>query len=82
MWLFFWTIFCLTNVNELFGRKIELIRNTRPIIGIVAQEGNERTEKYFPDHKSFIAASYVKAVEGSGARVIPIAIDQDDDYYK
>ncbi|CAG2105439.1 unnamed protein product [Medioppia subpectinata] len=41
------------------------------------------TRKYFSDEsKSYIAASYVKYLESAGARVIPVMIDQNDDYYR
>ncbi|KAJ9583235.1 hypothetical protein L9F63_022425 [Diploptera punctata] len=50
--------------------------NNRPIIGVVAQEMYNR-----PNY-SYIAASYVKFVEGSGARVVPVLINQDDEYYE
>ncbi|KAK9501319.1 hypothetical protein O3M35_012056 [Rhynocoris fuscipes] len=59
---------------------LNLIENgettTRPIIGILAQENS--------DHRngSFISASYVKAVEASGARVIPIFIGKNRTYYE
>ena len=33
-------------------------------------------------YKSYIAASYVKFVESGGARVVPVLIDQPDEYYQ
>ncbi|XP_063696010.1 gamma-glutamyl hydrolase A-like [Culicoides brevitarsis] len=36
----------------------------------------------FPGHKQFIAASYVKFLEGGGARVVPVWINQTEDYYR
>lgn len=44
-----------------------------PVIGILAQEAYS-IETYFPDehYDSFIAASYVKFVESSGAKVVPV----------
>ena len=33
------------------------------------------------NYTSYIAASYVKFVESGGARVVPILINQPDDYY-
>lgn len=46
------------------------IQTNRPIIGIMAQTTNgEPFEKF---GKSYIAASYVKYLESSGARVVPI----------
>ena len=55
--------------------------NNRPIIGILAQE----CQPYFsPElcNTSYIAASYVKHIEAGGARVVPVLIDQEDDYYQ
>ena len=34
------------------------------------------------NYTSYIAASYVKFVESGGSRVVPILIDQSDDYYQ
>ncbi|XP_003398804.1 gamma-glutamyl hydrolase A [Bombus terrestris] len=49
--------------------------NNRPIIGILAQEK-------FSSNKSYIAASYVKFIEGAGARVVPLWIGRDECYYE
>ncbi|KAF6208947.1 hypothetical protein GE061_014690 [Apolygus lucorum] len=54
--------------------------NDRPIIGILAEE-------YYPSKTeggadgTYIAASYVKMVEASGARVVPIMTGKDKAYY-
>lgn len=57
--------------------------NGYPIIGILAQETSYALEQVYPGkYKSFIAASYVKFVEGGGARVVPIFIDKPKEYYK
>uniref|UniRef100_A0A224XG52 folate gamma-glutamyl hydrolase n=1 Tax=Panstrongylus lignarius TaxID=156445 RepID=A0A224XG52_9HEMI len=48
---------------------------TRPIIGVLAQE------LYNHKNGSTITASYVKAVEASGARVVPIFIGKNKGYY-
>lgn len=54
----------IENVNRM--------KNYNPIIGVLAQE-THRSYPYFPKHyESFIAASYVKFLEGAGARAIPI----------
>jgi len=45
------------------------VSNERPIIGILAQPSDPDLLQYGPQ---FIAASYVKWVEGGGARVVPI----------
>lgn len=48
--------------------------NTRPIIGILTQEISNFVRRNYPDkeYSSYIAASYVKFVEGAGGRVVPI----------
>lgn len=48
--------------------------NTRPIIGILTQEVSNFVRRHYPDreYNSYIAASYVKFVEGAGGRVVPI----------
>ncbi|KAK4876561.1 hypothetical protein RN001_009067 [Aquatica leii] len=54
---------------------------TVPIIGILSQE-TYSIDNLFPEkYDSFIAASYVKLLESAGARVIPIWIGQNKDYY-
>ncbi|XP_063307433.1 gamma-glutamyl hydrolase-like [Pelobates fuscus] len=53
--------------------------NTRPIIGILAQETHfEELQSY---GSSYIAASYVKTLESAGARVIPIKISLPEEEY-
>lgn len=54
----------------------------RPIIGILSQETGASINKIFPGHQSYIAASYVKAVEASGARVVPVFINRTRQYYR
>lgn len=57
--------------------------NYRPIIGILSQELSDYMhDKYPGNYTSYIAASYVKYVEGSGARVVPIKINQTESYYQ
>ena len=48
--------------------------NDRPVIAILAQP--DRTEG---SNRSYIAASYVKFVEASGARVVPVPVGISDD---
>lgn len=49
------------------------IVNDRPIIGVLSQEQSLYLHGKYPDnYTSYIAASYVKDVEASGARVVPI----------
>lgn len=47
--------------------------NDEPIIGVLSQEISFYLDGKYPgQYKSYIAASYVKFVEGGGARVVPI----------
>lgn len=48
--------------------------NNRPIIGVLSQEQSPFLQTKYPkeNYTSYIAASYVKNVEASGARVVPI----------
>lgn len=69
------------DVNE--NTQTAVTTNEYPIIGILAQEISYALEQVYPgQYKSFIAASYVKFVEGGGARVVPIFIDKPREYYK
>lgn len=56
--------------------------NERPIVGILAQEISDELLPNFPAYSNFIAASYVKAVESSGARVVPIVVNKTESYYR
>ncbi|XP_076248171.1 gamma-glutamyl hydrolase-like [Calliopsis andreniformis] len=62
----------------------QLNSNNRPIIGILTQEvTNYVNGQLHPDHyDSYIAASYVKFIEGAGGRVVPIWIDKPKSYYE
>lgn len=62
----------LNKVTVLSKTAAEEINNT-PIIGILSQEISYHLNTKYPEqYKSFIPASYVKFVEGGGARVVPI----------
>eukprot|EP00057_Strongylocentrotus_purpuratus_P032471 XP_787753.2 PREDICTED: gamma-glutamyl hydrolase [Strongylocentrotus purpuratus] len=50
----------------------------RPIIGVLAQGSSSSIKKY---GSSYIAASYIKYLESAGARVVPILVNQTDEYY-
>ena len=52
---------------------------SRPIIGIVAQTTYGKRARHGP---SYFAASYVKYLEAAGARVVPIKINQTEEYYR
>ncbi|XP_017760022.1 PREDICTED: chitobiosyldiphosphodolichol beta-mannosyltransferase-like isoform X2 [Eufriesea mexicana] len=58
--------------------------NNRPIIGVLAQELSYNMRKYYSTDRyhSYIAASYVKFIEGAGARVVPIWIGKNESYYR
>ncbi|XP_028039007.1 gamma-glutamyl hydrolase A-like, partial [Bombyx mandarina] len=58
--------------------------NDRPIIGVLSQEQSFYLHGKFPEenYTSYIASSYVKDIEASGARVVPILIGKDRSYYK
>ncbi|XP_014287782.1 gamma-glutamyl hydrolase isoform X2 [Halyomorpha halys] len=67
----------------LFITLIEIGKATdRPIIGLLAQETSEPMKKLFPEHTSYISASYVKALESSGSRVVPIFLNKTEEYYR
>ncbi|XP_056156867.1 zgc:171566 [Lampris incognitus] len=53
--------------------------NYRPIVGVLAQENLPRDR--FARGSSYIAASYVKYLEGAGARVTPIRINRTEEEY-
>ncbi|XP_036958248.1 zgc:171566 [Acanthopagrus latus] len=53
--------------------------NYRPVIGVLAQENLPGDT--FARGTSYIAASYVKFVEGGGARVVPIRINCTEEEY-
>ncbi|XP_028401389.1 gamma-glutamyl hydrolase-like [Dendronephthya gigantea] len=52
-------------------------RNNRPIIGVMAQSTEGESFAKFGD--SYIAASYIKYLESSGARVVPIMNDLNEE---
>ena len=57
--------------------------NDHPIIGILSQELTYGLEEVYGDnYTSYIVASYVKYIESAGARVVPIFINQTDEYYE
>ena len=58
--------------------------NNRPIIGILAEEIAWSLRDRYPEVQPFshIAASYVKFVEGAGARPAPIWIGRPKEYYE
>lgn len=57
------------------------IKSPIPVIGVLTQV--LRDYKRFTDkHSLHIASSYVKWIESAGAQVMPILLNEDDDYYE
>ncbi|XP_044765977.1 gamma-glutamyl hydrolase-like [Coccinella septempunctata] len=74
-WIFY--VFCLLLRINFLGA------TETPIVGILALEPYG-IQKFYPNlHiSSYISASYVKFLESSGARVIPVWIGQSLEYYE
>lgn len=71
----------IISAEEQVRQQTEL--NDEPVIGVLAQEMSySLAAKYEEDYESYIAASYVKFVEGAGARVVPIWINKPREYYE
>jgi len=75
--LFFWTLSSFAYLSECRVVNRESSAR-RPIIGVVAQKTFGRRASH---GSSYFAASYVKYLEAAGARVVPVRIDQPDEYY-
>ena len=58
------------------------IQTDRPIVGIVAQSIPRPWKQYVGAGSSYIVASYVKFLEASGARVVPIRTDLSEEKIK
>ncbi|EDW30432.1 GL17839 [Drosophila persimilis] len=58
--------------------------NSSPVIGVLTQEvyTDGLISRHFENKTSYIAASYVKYLEGAGARVVPIWIGRNRSYYE
>ncbi|XP_043474242.1 gamma-glutamyl hydrolase B-like [Leptopilina heterotoma] len=57
--------------------------NNEPIIGILSQELIPGLySSYSNEYDSYIAASYIKFVEGAGAQAVPIWIGKNSTYYE
>lgn len=62
---------------------VELFENNEPIIGVLSLEVSPAIKRNFPgNQESYIAASYIKFVEGAGARAVPIWIGKEREYYE
>jgi len=56
--------------------------NEGPVIGILAQEVFwSQLEISMPGNTQYIAASYVKSIEASGGRVVPVFTNRTTKYY-
>lgn len=67
----------LTSGNALLTKTDDFLEavpiNDDPMIGVLSQEISYYLDGKYPgQYNSYIAASYVKFVEGGGARVVPI----------
>lgn len=60
------------SVDPTVDDKYDVKTNT-PIIGVLAQEISWHLDQQWPGaYESYIAASYIKFIEGGGARAVPI----------
>lgn len=68
--------------SSVSGQSTQL--NDRPIVGVLAEEIAWSLLARYEDENPFshIAASYVKFVEGGGARAVPIWIGRPKQYYR
>ncbi|KAM7357640.1 gamma-glutamyl hydrolase isoform 2-T4 [Cochliomyia hominivorax] len=86
----------LLYINVVNGRKITYLdvnndplvntdnENPTPILGVLTQEVSHLILRKYPNNNytSYIAASYVKYIEGAGGRVVPIWIGKEREYYR
>ncbi|CAF0762035.1 unnamed protein product [Rotaria sordida] len=69
----------ISKINGYNKRIYSSVENTRPIIGILTQPTPSIWGK--PNRTTYIAASYVKYIEATGAQVVPIRMYQSIEYY-
>lgn len=64
----------LANCRQIISKQIDaVVINNEPMIGVLSLEQSYYLDGKYPGaYASYIAASYVKFVEGGGARVVPI----------
>lgn len=73
----------MINLYIIFFLLVKSVLGTyRPIIGILAQEIEATDPNRVLNFTSYLASSYVKAVEASGARVVPVFINREPSYYE
>jgi gamma-glutamyl hydrolase len=73
----FVAFFAFTSAKAIVKKTDDLLDavpiNNDPMIGVLSQEISYYLDGKYPgQYNSYIAASYVKFVEGGGARVVPI----------
>ncbi|CAH0771306.1 unnamed protein product [Bemisia tabaci] len=74
-----WIVIVLWSFHE---KDSFVLASDRPIVGVVSLELTGILKTKFPLHDAYIAASYVKAIESSGGRVVPVKIGQSEEYYR
>ncbi|CAF1668513.1 unnamed protein product [Rotaria magnacalcarata] len=72
-------ILFITQTNGKNQKTFSPIENSRPIIGILTQPASSIWQT--SNRTTYLAASYVKYVESTGAQVVPIRMYQPIDYY-
>lgn len=65
----------------LSGATAIALCHEQPVVGVLTQETYWSNFRHLKQHKSYIAASYVKAVEASGGRVVPVFTNRTTEYY-
>lgn len=75
---------CLLMASPAVITSVHGQSNDRPLIGVLAEEISWALLARYEDLQphSHIAASYVKFVEGGGARPVPIWIGRPKEYYR
>jgi gamma-glutamyl hydrolase len=73
------TILVVSQIDANNNIKYSSNENTRPIIGILTQPAPSSWQK--PNRTTYLAASYVKYIEATGAQVVPIRMNQSIEYY-
>lgn len=49
-----------------------IYKTDRPVVGVLVQDMDPAIDEQWPGHTGYIPGSYVKFVEGGGARAVPI----------
>ncbi|XP_031637535.1 gamma-glutamyl hydrolase-like [Contarinia nasturtii] len=75
-------LIAITNYIDIVESSDLMYKTDRPIIGVITLEIRGRPAMLWPSYDSYIAASYIKFVEGGGARAVPIWIDKPRSYYE